>query len=441
LLYGTPGLNDAPHTNALGGPDTVTVVVEDEFGLTDVRSYLLEVDSTNHRPRLFGRPPIQCVEANKPYTDSIFVTDMDLGRLRFSEQLTLSVVQPATGFTVSPTTINGPSEDTVRLIVNGTVPNQQGKLRIAIRVVDAGGNEDTLFYEISISDPLIFSMPIIVRNTNTSSGNNAFQMLHFGIAQRATTGEESSALGRLDSHYCEYELPPKPPRDVFDARWTVVTTNGILRNIFPDQPTAEQGTKIAWKGTFQAGNLENASPNYPVVVCWAKADAYRSPHDIYFEDQFWNDVANNGLFKINMKTGAFQAGTGINVTSTTDSIWVTINLTTVDGFKIVYDLLSSVDPVAGIKGSFTLSSNIPNPFAKSTEINFYAPTRSDVKLEVFDARGALVKTLVKGVVEAGPHSAVWLGDDARGKSVASGNYTYRLTAGSTVLSKTMILVR
>lgn len=441
LLYGTPGLNDAPHTNALGGPDTVTVVVEDEFGLTDVRSYILEVDSTNHRPRLFGRPPIQCVEANQPYTDSISVTDIDLGRLRFTEQLTLRVIDPASGFTVSPATISGTTADTQKLVVSGTVPNQQGKLKISIEVRDAGGNVDTLTYEISISDPLLFSMPIIVRNTNTQAGSNAFQMLHFGIAQRATTGEEASAQGHLDSNYCEYELPPKPPTDVFDARWTVVTTNGILRNIFPDNPSPDQGTKLAWKGTFQAGNLSNASPNYPIVACWSTTDAYKAPHDIYFEDQFFDDVTGTGLFRVNMKTGAFQAGTGISVQKTGDSIWVTINLTTVDGFKIVYDLLSDVEPTPVMAGGYTLSTNVPNPFVKSTEISYYAPARASMKLEVFDTKGALVKTLVNGVVEAGSHTVVWNGNDEKGKALPSGNYTYRLSAGSTVLSKTMVLVK
>lgn len=442
LLYGTPGLNDAPHTNAVGGPEIVTVVVEDEGGLTDVRSYIMEVDSTNHRPRLFGRPPIQCVEANKPYSDSLYVTDRDLERIKFSDTLKLSVIEPATGFTVNPPQINGAQEDTVRLIINGTVPNQQGKLKIKVLAEDKAGNTDTLTYEISVSEVLLFSMPVIIRNTNSDFGNNAFQRLVFGIAQRATTGDESANLGHLDSQYCEYELPPKPPTDVFDARWTVVTTNGTLRNIFPDNPGPDQGTKIAWKGAFQAGQLPGGSPRYPVVACWSKADAYKSPRSIFFEDQFWNDSTNTGLFKINMKTGEFQAGTGIEVTQTTDSIWVKVNLTTIEGFKIVYDLLLDVDPVApSVAGGFTLSSNVPNPFAKQTEIGFYAPSTGALKLQVYDAKGDLVKTLVQGVVEAGQHTVAWNGTDEKGRAVASGNYIYRLSAGSTVLSKTMVLVR
>jgi len=442
LLYGTPGLNDAPRRSDVQGsaPDTVTVVVEDEFGLTDVRTYILNVDSTNHRPRLFGRPPIQCVEAGKPYTDSIFVTDIDLARLRFAETLTLRVLNRP-NFTVDPSTINGPTEDTVKLTINGTIPaDQRGRVRIQIEVTDAGGRRDTLSYDITVSDPLIFSMPLNIRNTNTQTGNNAFQTLVFGIADRATTGEESGDQGHLDSNYCEFELPPLPPRDVFDSRWTIITTNGTLRNIFPENPTADQGTKVAWKGTFQAGNLPGGSPNYPVVATWSMTDARRAPHDIFFEDQFWDDVTNTGLFRVNMKTGAFTAGTGINVTVNGDTVTVRVNLTTVEGFKIVYDLLSSVDGGNEVvAGGYTLSTNIPNPFSTSTDITFRAPSRGNVKLEIYDVTGRLVKSLLNGMTEAGEHTVTWNGLDESGRPVASGTYNYVLTAGTTKLTKSMVL--
>jgi len=449
LLYGTPGLNDAPRTTQSGGPDTVTVVVEDEFGLTDVRSYILNVDSTNHRPRLFGRPALRCVSVDSLYTDSLMVTDLDLERFRFTETLSFRVLRPASGFTVSPATVVGGEgvNDTLSLVVSGRIPanTPSGKYRVEIEVRDAGGNADTIRYDITVSDPVIFSMPILVKNTNrsTASGNDAFQSLVFGIARNnpVSTGDEVSNPGQLDANYCEYELPPLPPTDVFDARWTVVQTNGILRNIFPETPSPELGTKIAWKGTFQPGNLDNASANFPIVISWSKRDAQAAPHDIFFEDQFWDDVSNSGLFRVNMKTGAFTAGTGIQVSTVGDVVTVTINLTNVQGFKIVYDLLSGVETEPVVAGGYTLSSNIPNPFTKSTEISYFAPKAGTMKLEVYSMDGQLVKTLVNGNVEVGPHTVVWNGNDENGKGVASGTYVYRLSAGQTVLSQTMQLVK
>jgi hypothetical protein len=232
---------------------------------------------------------------------------------------------------------------------------------------------------------------------------------------------------------------------VFDARWTIITTNGILRNIFPDNVGPDVTRKrIAWKATFQAGNLSSSSPNYPVVVKWSKTDALKAPHTIYFEDQFWNDSTNTGLYRINMKTGTYVAGTGVDVSvspTNSDTMIVRFTQVNIDGFKIVYDFTSGVDPIPAVAGSFTLSANIPNPFAKSTEISFFAPIRGEMRLDVFDAKGDLVNTLVNGMTEAGSHTAVWNGADAHGKAVPSGSYIYRLTTGSTVLSKTMVLVR
>jgi len=444
ILYGTPGLQDAPHTNAVGGPDTVSVIVEDEFGLTDVRTYILEVDSTNHRPRLYGRPAIRCVEVGKPYSDSLCVTDRDLGRIRFPETLNLYVISP-NGFAVNPSVINGPGRDSICFqITSAGVPNQPGKLKVIIGVSDAGGNTDTLTYEITISEPLDFGMPLNIRNTNNSDGN-AFQQLYFGLAPSATTGEERSALGRLDSTYCEYELPPIPPSDVFDSRWTIVTTNGTLRNIYPTVGGPELGCKVAWKGIFQAGNLPGGSPNYPIVVSWLKSEAQKCPRNIWFEDQFWDDSANTGLFRVNMRSGQYQAGTGIVVRQNGDTVFVEINLTTVTGFKILYDYCeapSSVDndlPI--LAGGYTLGANVPNPFSKATEITYYAPRGGMIQLEVFNSTGELVRTLINGEVEAGQHTVVWDATDNKSHSVPSGTYTYRLRAGSTVLSKSMVLVK
>jgi hypothetical protein len=142
-----------------------------------------------------------------------------------------------------------------------------------------------------------------------------------------------------------------------------------------------------------------------------------------------------------MKTGAFTAGTGIIVDNNGDETKVTINLTNVEGFKIEYDLLSAVETEPVVAGGYTLSANIPNPFTKSTEISYFAPRSGSMKLEVYSMDGQLVKTLVNGNVEAGQHTAVWAANDENGKAVASGTYVYRLSAGQTVLSQTMVLVK
>ncbi|MEA3296903.1 MAG: T9SS type A sorting domain-containing protein [candidate division Zixibacteria bacterium] len=91
--------------------------------------------------------------------------------------------------------------------------------------------------------------------------------------------------------------------------------------------------------------------------------------------------------------------------------------------------------------SFTLSQNYPNPFNPHTWIDYSLPRRNRVRIEVFNILGEIVNTIVDGDKTAGNHTASWNGKDASGSPVSSGVYFYRLTAGTLVESRKMILVR
>ena len=88
-----------------------------------------------------------------------------------------------------------------------------------------------------------------------------------------------------------------------------------------------------------------------------------------------------------------------------------------------------------------LSQNVPNPFSPTTTIRFSIPQRTHVELAVFDAQGKRIITLVDDVVDAGKRSIQWNGRDRRRAPVATGVYFYRLAAGSTALTKKMLLIK
>ena len=456
VLYGTPGLNDAPIL------DSITVVVEDEYGLRDVRRYALQVDSTQHPPDLQGRPPIQCVIVGEEYKDSLCVSDRDLARLAAPDQVTLTARgivagQPDLAMTVNPSVINGatanPDSCIALSIESGAIPPNYagGKMTIEVVATDAAGNTDTLRYEVSVSEAIDFSMAVRVENTNPQDGE-AYQDMTFGLAQNATTGEEPGALGQLDAIYCEYELPPLPPEDVFDARWDIPNRNGILRNFFPTDPPA--GTdRAAWKASFQPGFL-SGSPNYPITICWNIEDARKAAKTLYIADKRSGaGTGENVVFRVNMKD---PYGHNVATTSGVRFSFKVVNGDSIacieivapgiaEGFKIFYDIDStlSVDEprvVAGENG-YLLAANVPNPVTTTTEISFTTPQRAAVSLEIFDVNGKLVRTLVNESLAAGEHSAEWNGRDESGRRLPSGTYTYRLSSGSVVLTKSMILTR
>ncbi len=85
---------------------------------------------------------------------------------------------------------------------------------------------------------------------------------------------------------------------------------------------------------------------------------------------------------------------------------------------------------------FTLEAAYPNPFTGSTSIQYTLPEAAYVTVEVYDAVGRRVATLVDAEQGVGRYTAEW---DAR--SLASGVYLYRMTAGSFTKTMKVSLVR
>jgi WD40 repeat protein len=67
-------------------------------------------------------------------------------------------------------------------------------------------------------------------------------------------------------------------------------------------------------------------------------------------------------------------------------------------------------------------SIIPNPSISSSVISFSLPTNQNVKVEIFDIQGNLLKTLHSGMLDATTHQFVWATED-----VSQGTYFVKLT--------------
>ncbi len=83
----------------------------------------------------------------------------------------------------------------------------------------------------------------------------------------------------------------------------------------------------------------------------------------------------------------------------------------------------------------------PNPFNPRTEVVLDLARRGPVRLEVFDLRGRLVRSLVAGDLPAGRHRVDWDGRDGAGRETASGVYLCRLAAAGDVHLRKLTLVR
>lgn len=131
------------------------------------------------------------------------------------------------------------------------------------------------------------------------------------------------------------------------------------------------------------------------------------------------------------------------IISREDEAPVPSNFTIANAIARMYDS-SKLDPlvdVAAAPAAFRLARNYPNPFNPHTTIGFDLDEAADLRLNVFDASGRLVDTLLDGPLPAGGHDVVWMGTDGQGKDVASGVYHYRLEVGARSVVRKMTLLR
>ncbi len=92
-------------------------------------------------------------------------------------------------------------------------------------------------------------------------------------------------------------------------------------------------------------------------------------------------------------------------------------------------------------GELTLEPNSPNPFVNQTVISFNLPNAGEVKLEVVDIMGNVVKVIHDGLLSANKHSYIFDGNDTNGNPLPTGSYIYKLSAANETLTGKMTIVR
>ena len=90
---------------------------------------------------------------------------------------------------------------------------------------------------------------------------------------------------------------------------------------------------------------------------------------------------------------------------------------------------------------FSLRQNYPNPFNPSTTLSYWLPETARVRLDIYNLKGQLVKTLIDSEMAAGLHSVVWNGKDSNNQAVASGVYFYRISSPNNTQTKRMLLMK
>ncbi len=99
------------------------------------------------------------------------------------------------------------------------------------------------------------------------------------------------------------------------------------------------------------------------------------------------------------------------------------------------------DPEGGLPAVLQLTQNRPNPFNPVTTIRYGLPARGAMELAVYDVAGRVVRVLADGERDPGWYEVVWDGRDTSGQRVGSGVYFCRLSAGSEVCRRKVVLLK
>ncbi len=83
----------------------------------------------------------------------------------------------------------------------------------------------------------------------------------------------------------------------------------------------------------------------------------------------------------------------------------------------------------------------PNPFNPSTTIRFSLPEATQIKLEVYNLKGQLVRTLAQGAADSGNQSVSWDGTDNQNRRVGSGLYYSKLSYQDKSIVQKMVMLK
>ena len=109
------------------------------------------------------------------------------------------------------------------------------------------------------------------------------------------------------------------------------------------------------------------------------------------------------------------------------------------GIVVLEQLLAALTPKETV-----LLPNYPNPFNPETWIPYELAAAGDVRIAIYDAKGAIVRRLDVGKQQAGYYgdkdrAAYWDGRNGSGERVASGLYFYTLTADDFIATGKMLI--
>ena len=123
------------------------------------------------------------------------------------------------------------------------------------------------------------------------------------------------------------------------------------------------------------------------------------------------------------------------------------NLLTVLAFPL-QDSICTVQPQSSLSydlekllAKYELKQNYPNPFNPTTTISYELTSKGNVKIDIYNVNGQLVRELVNEESPAGEYTIEWDGKNNNNQSLSSGLYFYQMKFGDYISTKKAIIIK
>jgi hypothetical protein len=199
------------------------------------------------------------------------------------------------------------------------------------------------------------------------------------------------------------------------------------------QPTAAAAAAAARAGAEEA-TVETVGPAYEYGPEWARLAA---PLEVALSYEGL-EVSREDCLSVYRWTGSGWEDLGGTIDKRNRRVVAVADRP--GEFVLGYGEKKNTTPPSGKPMSFGLFQNYPNPARDGTIIKYTLPARAEVELAVYDLSGRRVATVAKDVRDAGVCEERYSLTDDGGKPLPAGVYLYRLTAGSDVAAKKMVIV-
>ncbi len=325
----------------------------------------------------------------------------------------------------------------------------------------------------------LFINPFIIDPTNPNRmfiGGGNYLYVNQNVSQIPGGSQEGSNLGwkRLDDSRIDFGVVSAMDISIDGATLYVGSSDGLVRKVTNANNELEIAVEDVTGTIFpdnayissisinpdDTGHLLVVFSNYEVQSVFESTDGGSSYTDVSGNLEQFPDGSGNGpsvrWCEIIPKNGGdlylVGTSTGLYATETTDGTstnWVKespeligsavitmMDYRTSDGRLAIASHGNGVftTNIADFKSldivreseDFQLLAAYPNPFNQSTRIEYSIPEDGIVRVDLFSAKGEMVRNLLWGPQFSGTNSITWDGTNESGTTVTNGIYLYRI---------------